>query len=403
MRYTPLFLASVLTLSISACFCGCGSDEQDSSVSMAEADQTSTATVSVSSFVTTTTADEITTAVSSVQDAFTTTSSSASSASASATAASTSQVTSAPPVITTVEYGINRIENNVIVADSGTNHPRAIEQFCGNYDNGKRYGQLLNSYAAAVGPSVHTWLMVPPTSQAFYQPGDIPGFNGTQKDHFENITSVLSGVTGVPVIDVLSAHEDEPIYSRTDYHWQPLAAYYAAGQFAGAAGVPFPMINTYQQVTLDGYLGAFYTVNHISELENFPEYFTYYKPANNESIVCTYYDTAFRSGQKSKLFFEGGTPNYCVFVGRDNCILEVDTDTDNDRVLVIFKDSFGNALVPFLTQSFSKIYLCDIRYFDINAVSFIKNVGATDLLFAVCTTNALANHNLNYIEQNLKK
>ena len=167
--------------------------------------------------------------------------------------------------------------------------------------------------------------------------------------------------------------------------------------------MPFAALSTYEKKTADGYLGAFYRVNKIAELAKYPEPFTYYKPADNGSLVCTYYDTKFQNGVKSGLFFEGGAITYCVFVGKDNCILEVDTQTQNDRVLVIFKDSFGNALVPFLTQSFSKIYLCDIRYFDINAVSFIKNVGATDLLFAVCTTNAMATHNLNYIEQNMKK
>ena len=52
---------------------------------------------------------------------------------------------------------------------------------------------------------------------------------------------------------------------------------------------------------------------------------------------------------------------------------------------MIFKDSYGNALVPFLTQSFSKIYLCDFRYFDRNAIDFLDEVGATDVLFALST------------------
>jgi hypothetical protein len=38
-------------------------------------------------------------------------------------------------------------------------------------------------------------------------------------------------------------------------------------------------------------------------------------------------------------------------------------------------------MIPFLTNSFSKIYVCDYRYFDINGVDFCKKVGCTDLLF----------------------
>lgn len=60
----------------------------------------------------------------------------------------------------------------------------------------------------------------------------------------------------------------------------------------------------------------------------------------------------------------------------------------NKRTLVIVKDSYGNALVPYLTQSFSDIYVIDMRYFDLNAVSFMQQVGATDVLFAMNTFSA---------------
>ena len=416
MRKIPLFLAAMMTLSMAACMTGCGGDDSTADSLTAELE---TATGTATTMTSLTTAPATTSATASE-----TTGSSTSSAATSSTAALSSavqQMTEAvsqaaqnptpaaqpetPADIPTISTtgGTNRIENNIIVANSGTDHPRAVEQFCGNYNSDERYAKLVSSYAAAVGSNVHTWLMVPPTSQAFYQPDDIAMINGSQQTHFDKMCEFLTGVTPVPVIDAIAPHKNEPIYSRTDYHWQPLGAYYAASQFAAKAGVPFAALSTYEKKTADGYLGAFYRVNKIAELAKYPEPFTYYKPADNGSLVCTYYDTKFQNGVKSGLFFEGGAITYCVFVGKDNCILEVDTQTQNDRVLVIFKDSFGNALVPFLTQSFSKIYLCDIRYFDINAVSFIKNVGATDLLFAVCTTNAMATHNLNYIEQNMKK
>ena len=416
MRKIPLFLAAMMTLSMAACMTGCGGDDSTADSLTAELE---TATGTATTMTSLTTAPATTSATASE-----TTESSTSSAATSSTAALSSavqQMTGAvsqaaqnptpaaqpetPADIPTISTtgGTNRIENNIIVANSGTDHPRAVEQFCGNYNSDERYAKLVSSYAAAVGSNVHTWLMVPPTSQAFYQPDDIAMINGSQQTHFDKMCEFLTGVTPVPVIDAIAPHKNEPIYSRTDYHWQPLGAYYAASQFAAKAGVPFAALSTYEKKTADGYLGAFYRVNKIAELAKYPEPFTYYKPADNGSLVCTYYDTKFQNGVKSGLFFEGGAITYCVFVGKDNCILEVDTQTQNDRVLVIFKDSFGNALVPFLTQSFSKIYLCDIRYFDINAVSFIKNVGATDLLFAVCTTNAMATHNLNYIEQNMKK
>ena len=88
--------------------------------------------------------------------------------------------------------------------------------------------------------------------------------------------------------------------------------------------------------------------------------------------------------------------------GADSRIAHVHTDCGNGRTLVIFKDSYGNALLPMLTGSFENIYLCDIRYFDRNAVDFIKEVGATDLLFSMCSYSAVG-VNKNNIYNNLHK
>jgi len=94
--------------------------------------------------------------------------------------------------------------------------------------------------------------------------------------------------------------------------------------------------------------------------------------------------------------------SYYMVFGGDGQITHVSTECKNSRTLVIFKDSYGNALLPVLTGSFENIYLCDIRYFDINAVSFIKQVGATDVLFAMNTFSATG-ANYQCIESNRTK
>ena len=50
------------------------------------------------------------------------------------------------------------------------------------------------------------------------------------------------------------------------------------------------------------------------------------------------------------------------------------------------KESYGNALVPFLTDHFEEIYVIDPRQFNtdgkpsLNLISFAKEHGATDIL-----------------------
>lgn len=305
-----------------------------------------------------------------------------------------------PPV-----YGKIAMHGAVMVTDSGTPQARALELFSDRFKTGERYAQVLNRYQTALGEDVNVYCMVIPTSAAYYLPTEQAGQYGSQLANYEHIAQHLEGVIPVPVYDAIGAHTEEPIYSRTDYHWFPLAAYYAGQEFAKIADVPYADISTYTPVTREGYVGAFYAVNGISELRDAPEQFTYYKPANLDSISCTYYNTAFGNPRESTLFFEDNSiaASYTVYVGRDDCILQVDTNAENDRTLVIFKDSYGNALVPFLTESFSTIYLCDFRYFDLNAPAFMQQVGATDVLFAMSTVASTASGKVDIIEYNLVK
>jgi hypothetical protein len=69
-------------------------------------------------------------------------------------------------------------------------------------------------------------------------------------------------------------------------------------------------------------------------------------------------------------------------------VTHVTTEVKNGRKIAVIKDSYGNALIPCLTSSFEEIYVIDMRYFDVNAVSYLKENGITDLLFAMNTFSA---------------
>ena len=66
--------------------------------------------------------------------------------------------------------------------------------------------------------------------------------------------------------------------------------------------------------------------------------------------------------EKGKVLdYEGESLNhYQMYLtyGTDELITHVETGVKNGRTLVVFKDSYGNALLPFLTSSFEHIYMC---------------------------------------------
>jgi hypothetical protein len=234
-------------------------------------------------------------------------------------------------------------------------------------------------------------------------PENYLSLTASEKENIENINSALDGVIPVNIYDTLLLHKSEAIYSRTDHHWQPLGAYYAAEEFASVADVPFADLSEYETVTLSGYVGTLYGYTNSSALLNNPEDFIYYIPKTK--TVTTRYTTYFTDPHEDSLLLDPSymsNSSYYMVFGGDQQITHVSTSCKNGRNLVIFKDSYGNALLPVLTSSFENIYLCDIRYFDINAISFIQEVDATDVLFAMNTFSATGSNHTS-IEENRTK
>ncbi len=94
---------------------------------------------------------------------------------------------------------------------------------------------------------------------------------------------------------------------------------------------------------------------------------------------------------------------YVVYLGSDQYIVKVTTGLQSGRRLLIMKDSYGNATVPFYTGSFDEIYVADIRYMERNLVSMIRDLDVTDVLFTVSAFSVVgenANHIQTLIDQN---
>lgn len=302
----------------------------------------------------------------------------------------TAPITTTPPETTQKdpnEIAQGVITNGQVVTKLDDGHYWGISLFGGG--KGTTYATALNSFREQLGDNVNIYSMVVPTAGQFYLPRKYDQYNASHKDSIDSINSQLAGgITAVDAIAALGAHTNEPIYTRTDHHWQALGAYYAAEAFAKAAGVPFADISTMTPVEIEGYVGTMYTFTESANLLNDPEVFTYYKPSNDYTTY--YYDTAYNFDYEFPFFV--GMPvgsSYSTFMGGDAKIVRIETDVDNGRKLLIFKDSYGNAEIPFYFGSFEEIYVCDMRYFDLNAIQFIKEHEITDLLFTMCTFSAV--------------
>lgn len=313
--------------------------------------------------------------------------------------------TNTEPAVTTTVVTTTEDPNDEPAAEIGEgiilDHKRAVCVYGGSFSVGQDYAETLNAYQQDLGSDVQVYSLVAPTAVSYYLPEEYANYTASETENIDNINSYLNSVKPVDAYNALKPHTAEAIYARTDHHWLPLGAYYAAEAFAKVADVPFASLSDYDTATKKDYVGSMYTYTESAVLLDNPEEFTYYIPKNK--YKTTYYSTSFTDPTEGDLLMNlDGYDNsmyYLVFMGGDDKITHVETDCKNGRTLVIFKDSYGNALVPCLTSSFENIYVCDMRYFELNAIDFCKQVGCTDLLFAMNTFSATGG-NESYLESN---
>ena len=289
---------------------------------------------------------------------------------------------------------------------------RAVEPFGGSYENGQLFARYLNRYRHFLGDDINIYNMIIPTAAAYYMPEKYEDqYGGKQLDKIDYVYEWLDGVTPVDIYDITAEHknDEEEIYFRTEHHWTQYGAYWAAKKFAEIANVPFEddlskytySGKFYEDGTPMPFLGSLYSATQQQILKEHPDKFFYYEYPGEYTMELYSYDYSelIRTKDSCYMYVSDDLPSawYMIFMDGDNYSIKINSDVKNGRTCVVFKDSFGNALVPMLLSSFETIYAIDIRKFPLNAIDFIQEVGATDVLFAVCAFTPMGS-NYQYVE-----
>ena len=298
----------------------------------------------------------------------------------------------------------------IIIAGSGDS-VRALEPFGGIPGNCRHYAEAVNRYADTFGDSVRIYCMVIPTAVEYYCPDTARTWTKAELPVINDIYGHLSDrVRAVDVHTVLGRHVAEEIYARTDHHWLPLGAYYAAQEFARVSDVPFMTLENYDRHIVNNFVGTMYRFSKDISVKQAPEEFVYFTPRDVRYSTTSVAYTLDRSRRRvvsetepaEKPFFrtyhDGSSAAYCTFMGGDTNLTAVRTSTNNGRRLLVLKDSFGNALPGYLFYSFEEIHVVDCRYFTKNIRDYVLDNNITDILFAnnighACSTRTSSSYN----------
>lgn len=189
----------------------------------------------------------------------------------------------------------------------------------------------------------------------------------------------ILGESFVDLREILTEHKDEYIFYRTDHHWTTDGAYYAYSEIIKEFGFePLAKEELERVVLSEDFLG---TVIAKLNIKTEPDVMVKYEPLSENPISVSYNlgakvtDTLYDSTKLDT------RDKYAYFLGGNDALIEINTSLDNGRVLMLAKDSYANCLIPFLTSHFEKIYVVDLRYFNLGVSEYAKQIGdVTDAL-----------------------
>lgn len=207
--------------------------------------------------------------------------------------------------------------------------------------------------------------------------------NAPVRDQSQDIAlaqdTVGSFLNFVDLTETMSSHRDEAIYYKTDHHWTSLGARYAFDTLYTALGIQQPA----QDYTIYPVTHTFSgTLASKSGYNRSQDTIDIYVPQGvNTEYVVNYVE----EGEKTASMYESSAldqkDQYEVFFGGNHSRIDITTPLDENKNLLIFKDSYANCLIPFLQPYFRSIIVIDPRYYYDDIDSLITDNSITDILF----------------------
>ena len=269
----------------------------------------------------------------------------------------------------------------VVVGDA------AYEQYTYVEDTALKYIKTVNGAAKKLNGVCDVYDMIIPTSIGVTFPDNKKKEvdSSDQQKALTNFKSKLSdNVRFVSPYTELMRHRKQYIYFRTDHHWTQLGAYYGYRSFCKTKGLTPNKLGDYQKESSGEFLGSFYKdTGNLETLRK--DVLKNFYPLHNDSISLEYTDdngemVTGKVVQNGRNFSTG--LKYCVFLEGDNSYSIIKNRAISDgSSCIIVKESFANALIPFLADHYQRIYVVDYRYWDGNIVELAKEKSVDDVIF----------------------
>lgn len=242
--------------------------------------------------------------------------------------------------------------------------------------------QVLNSFKIR-NNHVNMNLMLIPTSVSVNKT-KLPAY-ASPYDELKTINYIYDNVnfSSINVYDTLLENNDTyPMYYKLDHHYTSYGAYYVYLEYCAQNNLECLSINDYNiEAVTNDFKGTLYSkVNFYST----PDTIHIFTPKDGQDLKVEYIslDDVITKDSLYEYQYLEKKDKYSIFLNGNNPLVKITNNKNrNDKKLLVIKDSFANALIPFLTYNYSEVHVIDPRYYKLSISEYIDKSNITDVLF----------------------
>lgn len=236
-------------------------------------------------------------------------------------------------------------------------------------------------YINRFAESFEVYFMLVPTATKIYEE-KLPSFAQPydEKAFIEEVTEGLEDkIHQIDVCETLQAHKKEDIYYKTDHHWTTLGAYYGYEAFCKSYGIEPMPLSAFERVTgSQAFYGSLFSKGNFTFAK--PDTLELFIPKQEESLDVYYMGSDKHTDSLYEMSHLDKKDKYSVFLDNNHPIIQIKTGIQNGKKLALVKDSYANALIPFLTQHFEEIHVLDLRFLNMPIANYMRTNDLSDVL-----------------------
>lgn len=278
----------------------------------------------------------------------------------------------------TAEKLLGKRENNgVYLGKDGY----LMEKFLGIEDREleRKIGEM-NKMMDSLGDMEKYFLLIPNANEVLKE--KLPKYapNDNQLYYMKKIEKLLSkDIKMLDITDCLNREKDNYIYYKTDHHWTSKGAFIAYDKLMEDMGMEALSKKDFNiQSVTDEFYGSLYSKSGFRNID--PDKMELYIPKREINYTVEYIQD--KRLEKSIYNMERleEKDKYKVFLDGNHPLIEIKTEIQNDRRLLIIKDSYANSIIPFLINHFNEIHIIDQRYYTDEIDGYVRDKGINQTL-----------------------